>query len=167
MNLEGISQSNITIIWGHRPTCGWIVWHRIESGGGTQSGHDLLTIRAHLHLYCPSIRARIRVRAPDRVLFTLHPRLGSEIIRGHGHFGSMQWQPCEQAAFGHAHIQPRTNLDVRVRGNHYICSDELGHGRPRQKFQTQTRISANTTHQFTCFDCVQAGTPMLGLRSWL
>ena len=40
-------------------------------------------LRAHLHLHCPSIRVRVRVRDTDRVVFTLHPRLGSEVIRGH------------------------------------------------------------------------------------
>ena len=45
------------------------------------------------------------------------------------------------------------------------CSDELGHGRTRQKSQTRTRISVNTKHQFTCFDCVRARTRMLGPRS--
>ena len=45
------------------------------------------------------------------------------------------------------------------------CSDELGLGRPRQKSRTRTRISVNTKHQFTCFDCVRARTRMLGPRS--
>ena len=45
------------------------------------------------------------------------------------------------------------------------CSDELGHGRPRQKSRTRTRISVNTKHQFTCFDCVRARTRILGPRS--
>ena len=31
------------------------------------------------------------------------------------------------------------------------CSDELGHGRPRKKYRTQTRVSVNTKHQFTSF----------------
>ena len=44
------------------------------------------------------------------------------------------------------------------------CSDELGHGSPRQKSRTRTRISVNTKHQFTCFDCVRARTRMLGPR---
>ena len=44
-------------------------------------------------------------------------------------------------------------------------SDELGHGRPRQKSRTQAQTSVNTKHQFTCFDCVRARTRMFGLRS--
>ena len=42
------------------------------------------------------------------------------------------------------------------------CSDELGHGCPRQKSRIWTRISVNKKHQFTCFDCVRARTQMLG-----
>ena len=45
------------------------------------------------------------------------------------------------------------------------CSEELGLGSPRHKSRTQTRISVNTKHQFTCFDCVRAPTRMLGQRS--
>ena len=53
-----------------------------------------------LGTFTPSIRALILVRAPDRVLFTLHPRLGSEVIRGHvtilvacssGHVNRRHW----------------------------------------------------------------------------
>ena len=32
-------------------------------------------LRAHLHLHCPSIR----VRDPDRIVFKLYSRLGSEV----------------------------------------------------------------------------------------
>ena len=95
------------------------------------------------------------LRAPDRVLFTLHPRLGSEVIRRH---------MAILAALSMCTAQPRMNSDVRFRGNRYT-SDELGHGRPRQKSWTRTRISVNTKHQFTCFDCVPARTRMLGPRS--
>ena len=45
------------------------------------------------------------------------------------------------------------------------CSDELGHGRPRQKSRTRTRTSVNAKQQFTCFDYVRARTRMLRPRS--
>ena len=45
------------------------------------------------------------------------------------------------------------------------CNDELGHGRPRQTSRTRTRISVNTKHQFTWFDCFRARTRMLRPRS--
>ena len=45
-------------------------------------------VRAHLHLHCQSILVWVR----DRVVLTLHLRLGSEVIHGLGHFGTFTWE---------------------------------------------------------------------------
>ena len=118
------------------------------------------SVRENLHLNCLSICARVRIlriRSPDRVLFTLHPRLGSEVLRGHGHFGShMNRQLWACALHNLGRTWTSTSKEIAT------CSDELGHGRMRQKFLTRTWISVNMKHQFTCFDCVWAQTRMLG-----
>ena len=119
---------------------------------------------AYLHWYCLRIRARVHVWAPERVLFTLHPRLRFEIIRGHGHLVTCssdrikrRFWACVLHNLGRNQMSASKKIATR--------SDELRHGCPRQKSQTHTRISVNTKHWFTCFDCIWARTRLLGLRS--
>ena len=136
----------------------WIVWKWLFTWSGEKP------FGAYLHWYCLRIRARVRVWAPERVLFTLHPRLRFEIIRGHGHLVTCssdrikrRFWACVLHNLGRTQMSASKKIATR--------SDELRHGCPRQKSQTHTRISVNTKHWFTCFDCIWAWTRLLGLRS--
>ena len=109
-----------------------------------------LLLRTHLHLHCLSIR----VRAPDKILFALRPRLGSEVIWAHGHF----YLQGRRAVVGMRIAQPGTSESEEIA----TCSDGLRHSRLCLSTRTQTRTSVNTKHQFSCFDCVRAWTRILG-----
>ena len=129
-----------------------IICHTDDLSEMNRMWFEALHLRAHLYLHCLSICDR----DPDRMVFTLHPRLGSDVIRGYGHFWpnlvATTWT-LQQAA-----------LSMHVSSEEIAtCNDKLGHGRLRQK--SQTWISVNTKHQFTCFDCVPAWPQMLGPRS--
>ena len=67
--------------------------------------------------------------APANVVFTLHPGLESEVIRGHCHFDSPQLRPGELVALSMRIAQPPMNSDVRVPWNPYELRHEpnLGH----------------------------------------
>ena len=125
-----------------------------------------LSLRAHLHLHCLSIRVRVCARPWQNCVYTT----SKAWIRGH----PSPWPFW--AKFGSNHVNSRLwvrtfhNLGgTRTSASEEMatCSDELGHRRPRQKSQTQNWISVNTKHQLTCFDCVRAWTRILGPRSRL
>ena len=94
-------------------------------------------MRAHLHLHCPSIRVRVRVRDPDRIVLTLHPRLGSEVFRVHGPFGSNLVATTWTGGFEHARFitsdvlgrpRPRKSLHVAMSSDTDIRDESLRHG---------------------------------------
>ena len=119
-------------------------------------------IRAHLHLFCPSIRVRVSVQATDRIGVTLHLRLGHP----------RQWQFLVACSSDHVNQwlstwalhnlgRTRTSVSKEIATR----SNELGHRCLRQKSWTRTQINVNTKHQFTCFHCVRAQARMLRPRS--
>ena len=89
--------------------------------------------------------------------------------------GSDPWSPEAMAilvACSNDHVNRRLSACAlynlgRTRTSEEIatCSDELGHGSQRQKTRTRTQISVNMKHHFSCFDCVQARTWIVGPRS--
>ena len=109
-----------------------------------------------------SLRARVHVQAPDKILFTLlwglDPRSSEAIailVACSGDHVNRQLWACTL----HNLRQTRTSTCEEIA----TFSDELGHGWLRQKSLTWTQISVpNTKHQFTCFYCVRAQTRMLG-----
>ena len=122
--------------------------------------HIEKSIRAQLHLiHSPSIC----VRASDRVVFTLHSRLGSKVIRDHSPFGSnhVDMQLWARTLHNLGRTQMSASKEIAT------CSYQLGHGHLRLKSRTRTQISVNTKHHFSCFDCIRARTQRLGGRSWM
>ena len=113
-----------------------------------------MTLRGHLHLHCPSIRVRVSVRAPDRILFTKAMAIFIACSSDHVH---RQLWACALHNLG----RTLTSTSEAIA----TCGDELGHGCLRQKYSTQTSISVNRKHQFSCFDCVRARTRMLRPKS--
>ena len=101
----------------------------------------LASVRAHLQLHCQSIRA------PDSVLFTLHPRLRSVVmatlVTCSSDYVNRQLWACALHNLG----RTWTSVPEKIA----TCSDKLGHRCPRQKSRTQTQISVNTKHKFTGF----------------
>ena len=77
-------------------------FHVVPNSGLAPKAFHQIAIREHLYLHCPSIRVRVSVWDPDRIVFTLHSRLGSEVIWVHGHFGPYLVTTTWTGGFEHA-----------------------------------------------------------------
>ena len=110
-------------------------FHVVPNSGLAPKAFHQIAIRAHLHLHCPRIHVRVSVWDPDRIVFTLHPRLGTEVIRVHCHFGPYLVATTRTGGFEHArfitsHVlgRPRKSLHVAMSSDMDVRDKNLGHG---------------------------------------